>query len=161
MHFKQRNSLLFFSIWVFFHEHSQITGLQGKEESIPLTTHDHFHPLHRQLDMGQAITALSQQPDSNREPLAFERQLLTTKLRALILYQLTEKVNSCTVLKHYVELILYFFDHVVLRINWFLYLFILGFFRVILSPLTLGSYFNILFLKFITYYNSVCVIHLF
>lgn len=37
------------------------------------------------------------------------------------------------------------FDHVVLKINWFLYLFILGFFRVILSPLTLGSYFNIPF----------------
>ena len=34
---------LFFSIWVFFHEHSQITGLQGKGEGISLTPHHHFH----------------------------------------------------------------------------------------------------------------------
>ena len=33
-----------FSIWVFFHEHSRITGLQGKEEGISLTPRYHFHP---------------------------------------------------------------------------------------------------------------------
>ena len=33
----------FFSIWVLFHEHSQITGLQGKGEGISLTPHHHFH----------------------------------------------------------------------------------------------------------------------
>ena len=48
----------FFSIWVLFHKHSQITGLQGKEEGIPLT-HYHFHPLHRHLDISRAITAES------------------------------------------------------------------------------------------------------
>ena len=37
----------FFFFWVFFHEHSRITGLQGKGEGISLTTHYHFHPLHR------------------------------------------------------------------------------------------------------------------
>ena len=47
----------FFPIWVFFHEHSRITGLQGKAEGIPLTPHYHFHPLHRHLDISQAITA--------------------------------------------------------------------------------------------------------
>ena len=50
---------LFFSIWVFFHEHSQITGLQGKGEGISLTPHYHFHPLHRHLDISRAITAES------------------------------------------------------------------------------------------------------
>ena len=49
----------FFSIWVFFHEHSQITGLQGKGEGISLTPHYHFHPLHRHLDISRAITAES------------------------------------------------------------------------------------------------------
>ena len=49
----------FFSIWVLFHEHSRITGLQGKGEGIPLTPHYHFHPLHRHLDISRAITAES------------------------------------------------------------------------------------------------------
>ena len=35
----------FFSIWVFFHEHSRLTGLQGKGEGIYLTPLYHFHPL--------------------------------------------------------------------------------------------------------------------
>ena len=47
----------FFSIWVFFHEHSQITGLQGKGEGTSVTPHDHFHPLHIHLNISQAITA--------------------------------------------------------------------------------------------------------
>ena len=46
----------FFSIWVFFYEHSRITGLQRKAEGIS-TPHYHFHPLHRHLDIGRAITA--------------------------------------------------------------------------------------------------------
>ena len=49
----------FFSIWVFFHEHSQIIGLQGKGEGIFLTPHYHFHQLHRHLDISQAINAES------------------------------------------------------------------------------------------------------
>ena len=51
--------IYFFSIWVFFHEYSQITGLQGKGEGISLTPHYHFHPLHRHLDISRAITAES------------------------------------------------------------------------------------------------------
>ena len=51
--------LFFFSIWVFFHDHSRITGLQGKGEGISLTPHYHFHPLHRQLDISRAITTES------------------------------------------------------------------------------------------------------
>ena len=50
---------VFFSIWVFFHEHSRITGLQEKRESISFNYHFHFHPLHRHLDIIQAITAES------------------------------------------------------------------------------------------------------
>ena len=49
----------FFSTWVFFHEHSRITELQGKAEGIPLTPHYHFHPLHRHLDITRTITAES------------------------------------------------------------------------------------------------------
>ena len=49
----------FFSIWVFFHEHSQFTGQQGKGEGIYLTPLYHFHPLHRHLDISRAITAES------------------------------------------------------------------------------------------------------
>ena len=42
---------LFFSIWVFFQEHSRITGLQGKGDGISLTSQYHFHLLHRHLDI--------------------------------------------------------------------------------------------------------------
>ena len=49
----------FFSIWVFFHEHSRFTGQQGKGEGIYLTPLYHFHPLHRHLYISQAIAAES------------------------------------------------------------------------------------------------------
>ena len=39
----------------FFHEHSRIIGLQGKGEGISLSTHQHFHPLHRHLDINRTI----------------------------------------------------------------------------------------------------------
>ena len=41
----------FFSIWIFFHDHSWITGLLGKGEDNSLTPHYYFHPLHRHLDI--------------------------------------------------------------------------------------------------------------
>ena len=43
----------FFSAWVFFHDHSRITGLQGKGRGISLTPHYTFHLLHRHLDISQ------------------------------------------------------------------------------------------------------------
>ena len=49
----------FFSIWVFFHDHSQITGLQGKGKGISLTPRYFFHPLYRHLDIIRAISAES------------------------------------------------------------------------------------------------------
>ena len=50
--------MIFFSIWVFFHEYSRITGLQGKEKSISLIPHYHFfHPLHRHLGISRANIA--------------------------------------------------------------------------------------------------------
>ena len=51
--------IFFFSIWVFFHEHSRFTGQQGKGEGIYLTPLYHFHPLHRHLDISRAIAAES------------------------------------------------------------------------------------------------------
>ena len=53
------NTTHFFFIWVFFHNHSRITGLQGKWEGISLTPHYHFHGLHKHLDISLAITAES------------------------------------------------------------------------------------------------------
>ena len=49
----------FFSIWVFFHEHSRFTRQQGKVDGIYLTPLYHFHPLHRYLDISRAIAAES------------------------------------------------------------------------------------------------------
>ena len=48
---------LFFSIWVFFHKHSQFTGQQGNREAISLTPLYHFSLLHGHLDISQAVTA--------------------------------------------------------------------------------------------------------
>ena len=45
----------FFSIEVFYHDHSRIKGLQGKGEGISLNPHYHFHPLHWHLDISRAI----------------------------------------------------------------------------------------------------------
>ena len=47
----------FFSIWVFFHEHSPFARQQGKGEGIYLTPLYHFHPLRGRLDIGRAIAA--------------------------------------------------------------------------------------------------------
>ena len=84
-------SIFVFSIGVFFHDHSRITGLQGKGEGISLTRHYHFDPLHRHLDICRAITAessplhiVSSSPSRTGEPLVSERKSLTFKLRAQI-----------------------------------------------------------------------------
>ena len=50
-------SIVFFPIWVFFHEHSRITGVQDKGKGISLTPHYHFHPLRRHVDISREITA--------------------------------------------------------------------------------------------------------
>ena len=49
----------FFSIWVFFHEHSQFMRQQGKGEHIYWTPLYDFRLLHRHLDISRAITAES------------------------------------------------------------------------------------------------------
>ena len=59
-------SSIFFSIWVFFQEHSRITGLQGKGEGIPLTPHYNHPPPRHSDEPGTLIS---------------ERKLLTTKLQ--------------------------------------------------------------------------------
>ena len=89
---KYQTKWIFFSIWVFFHDHSRITGLQGKGEGISLTPHYHFHPLHRHLDISRAITA-----ESLPLHIASSRTRtgnlwsLTTKLRANL-----KPTGSCT-----------------------------------------------------------------
>ena len=79
--------LLFFYVWIFFHEHSQFTEQQGKREDISLTPFYHFHPLHRYLGISRANTAERSRLyiASSRKPLVFERKSLTTKLRACFL----------------------------------------------------------------------------
>ena len=52
-------AIFFFSIRVFFHDHPQITGPQGKGEGIYLTPHYHFHLLQKHLDISRAVTAES------------------------------------------------------------------------------------------------------
>ena len=52
-------NLLFLLSGFFFHNHSRVTGLQGKGDGISLTPHYHFHPLHRHLDISWVITAES------------------------------------------------------------------------------------------------------
>ena len=49
----------FFSMWVFFHEHSRFTAQQGKVEGIYLTSFYHFLTVHGHLDISRAITAES------------------------------------------------------------------------------------------------------
>ena len=89
------NLIIFFSMCVFFHEHSPITELQGKGEGISLIPLYHFHRLHRHFDIKpgdycrELTSAHSQQPDSNQEPLVSKRKSLTTKLRALKPYLYT------------------------------------------------------------------------
>ena len=51
------HSHIFFSILVFFHVHSRFTGQLGKGKGIYLTPLNHFHPLHRHLDISRVITA--------------------------------------------------------------------------------------------------------
>ena len=53
------NLHFFFSIWVFFHEHSRFIRQQGKGEGIYLSPLYHFHPLHRHLDISREIAAES------------------------------------------------------------------------------------------------------
>ena len=43
----------------FFHDISRFKGQEKKGEGISLTTHYHFHPLHRHLDISRAMTAES------------------------------------------------------------------------------------------------------
>ena len=76
----------FFSIWVFFHNHSQITGLQLKGEDISLTPNYHFHSLDRHLDISRAITAKSSPlhiGSSWTRTRNSNPKSLTTKLRPL------------------------------------------------------------------------------
>ena len=47
----------FFSVRVFFREHSRFTEQQEKGEALSLASLYHFHPLHRHLDISPVIAA--------------------------------------------------------------------------------------------------------
>ena len=49
----------FFSVWVFFHEHSLFTGQQGGGGGYFFNPLYHFHLLHRHFDISRVITAES------------------------------------------------------------------------------------------------------
>ena len=100
MFFKLCDFFYFFSVWIFFHEHLRITGLQGKGEGISLTPHYHFYLLHRYLDIIQVITAESSplhiaSSRMNREPLFSDCKSLTTKLCALKWQQIAQSIPCC------------------------------------------------------------------
>ena len=71
--------LFLFFVWVFFHEHSRIIRLQGKEEGISLTPHYHFYPLHRHSGISLAIIA-----ESSPLHLAAELELGTFDFQAQV-----------------------------------------------------------------------------
>ena len=50
---------VFFSVWVFLHEHSGFTEQQGKRKAIPAALLYLLHLLHKHLDNSQTITAES------------------------------------------------------------------------------------------------------
>ena len=83
---------IFFSIWVFFQEHSRITGVQGKGEGISLTPHSHFTrfrdtwPLAgRLLQRAHLCTYLV--TGLEPRPLVSERKSLTTNFSEQITSQ--------------------------------------------------------------------------
>ena len=78
----ERLKILFFSIWELFHNHSRIIGLQGKKEGISLTPHQHFHPLHRHLDISRTIAAESSTLHIGSSRTRAGCKSLTTKLRS-------------------------------------------------------------------------------
>ena len=67
----------FFFLSGFSYNHSQVTGLQGKGEHIPLTPHYHFHLLH--------IYSLGHQPVDYCRELTSEHKSLTTKIGTLLI----------------------------------------------------------------------------
>ena len=77
-------AITFFSFWVFFQEHSQITGQQRKREVIPLTPFwrplYQFYSLHSIycIELASAHTLWL---NSNWKPYVSERKSLTIKLR--------------------------------------------------------------------------------
>ena len=56
----------FFLIWVFFHNHSQITRLQGNGAGNSSTPHYYFHLLHRHLDISDYCRELTSKSSRTR-----------------------------------------------------------------------------------------------
>ena len=90
------SNFAFFSIWVFFFEHSPLTGKQRKEEAISLTT---LHLFHRHLDINQTITAessprhIASSWTQSRNHWFPRRKSLTSKLPVLPLLSKFEQIR--------------------------------------------------------------------
>ena len=76
----------FFSVGLFFHDHSRITGLR-----ISLTPHYHFHPLHRHLDNSRTITAESSPLRISSSRIRAGNLWFTRRLG----FSLFLKINNC------------------------------------------------------------------
>ena len=93
--------LFFHSIGVFFHDHSRITGLQGKGKGISVTPHYHFHPLRGYFDIGRAIAVersllhIGSSRNRTRNLWFPSASRFTTKLRALSLYVMKRSLILC------------------------------------------------------------------
>ena len=89
----------FFSICVFFHEHSPFTGQQGKGEGISITSLDKFHSLRRHFEISRAITIessplhIASSRTQTGKPLLSERKSLTSKQRAYYIVFVNVKVR--------------------------------------------------------------------
>ena len=90
-------------IWVFFHDHLRITGLQGKGKdkssySLPSASQTLRHQPGNYCR--ELTSAHSQQPNSNREPLVSECNFLTIKPRTLVrgVFQILQDVCQFLIL---------------------------------------------------------------
>ena len=82
------NAILFFSIYVFFQEHSRFTEQEGKGEVISLTPFYHLQLLYKHLHIIWVISAesaLFTQPTPRLKPgtVSSQRKLPTTNLYML------------------------------------------------------------------------------
>ena len=87
--------IYFFSIWFFSWNHSQITGLQEKEEGISITPYYHSHSLHRHLDINRAITTESSPLHIGSRGTRTRNLFYTIRHPALVLDN-TLMVRCCT-----------------------------------------------------------------
>ena len=78
-----KHNLLFFSIWLFFHEYSRFTGQQVKRKAISLYLFYHFHLLHKHLGISWVI-AEARSPEIKHETFGTSSLEFTLSTLALV-----------------------------------------------------------------------------